>query len=108
MIERDITQVSFSHIFLLPEKEQEVHIGHLQLPWCLWHVPMELRNCFLGVSQVASRFPCAFLFWVALSMDQILQTPSLPVGVYDLFHFILFIPIFSHFHRARTYSQLPR
>ena len=72
MIKWDVTQVSFSHIFSFPEKGQEVQIGHPQLPWCLWCVLMELCNCFLGVSQVASRFPGTFLFWVALSMDKIL------------------------------------
>ena len=108
MIEQNITRVSFSHIFSLPEKGQEVHRGCPQLLWSLWHVPMELCNHFLGVSQVASRFPCVLLFWVALPMDQILQMLSLSAGIHDSFHFILFVPIFSHFHRARMYSRLPR
>jgi hypothetical protein len=54
------------------EKGEEIEVCHVQFPWSVGLISMEIGHDILCVCEVSCRFPCPFILGVALPMHEVL------------------------------------
>ena len=93
MIKRGTVTIINGRGVILTEKVDKIQIGHIEMAQSIGVRVGKVGDHFFGVREIAQRFPCVLEIIIALPVNQVFQSVSLPLEINNIIYFILLILI---------------